>query len=191
MNELPKHLGGHCGVTHTDEGALKWAIENLKAKSMIDVGCGLGGMVQLANSMGMGAIGVDGDFTLDRKGVPCIIHDYTLGVCDVPEDLSFDLAWSVEFLEHVERQYMPNYMDTFQKAHYVICTHATPGMPGVHHVNCQDDSYWITTFSHYDFNYLPEMTEKMRQASTMNIDRPQKKQFVRNTGKVFENKNWK
>ena len=57
---LEEHLGGHQGKTHTDEGTLNWAIHYLDVKSMLDIGCGPGGMVELANSMGVDAFGVDG-----------------------------------------------------------------------------------------------------------------------------------
>ena len=56
--ELEAHLGGHQGKTHTDEGTLRWAIDKLGVQSMLDVGCGPGGMVELANSLGVDAYGV-------------------------------------------------------------------------------------------------------------------------------------
>ena len=62
--ELEAHLGGHQGKTHTDEGTLRWAISKLGIKSMLDIGCGPGGMVELANKMGVDAHGLDGDYTL-------------------------------------------------------------------------------------------------------------------------------
>ena len=187
MTELPQHLGGHMNVTHLDQGALNWALENLEVKTMIDVGCGPGGMVQLANKMGIKCVGIDGDFTVNRGELPCIIHDYTLGTCKELEGKIFDLAWSVEFLEHVEEKYIPSYMDTFQKAKYVICTHAPLGCPGVHHVNCQDESYWINKFSEFGFEFLTSETLQLKSVSTMNINRPEKKQFIKKTGKVFKN----
>ena len=190
MSDLPEHLGGHLNKTHLDRDSLIWVKEKLQVKSMVDIGCGPGGMVAMANSMGIASTGVDGDFTLDRGEIPCIIHDYTLGNCRQIQGKKFDLGWSVEFLEHVQGQYIPYYMDTFQKCHYVICTHALPCTPGTHHVNCQDESYWIGLFDQYGFNYLPKMTSSLRSRSSMNIDRSLKKQFMKNTGKVFENRKW-
>ena len=64
--ELEAHLGGHGGLTHTDEGTLRWAIDKLNITSMLDVGCGPGGMVELANQFGVNARGIDGDYTLTR-----------------------------------------------------------------------------------------------------------------------------
>ena len=48
-----KHLGGHCGITHLDQGAIDWAIDEFSVKSMLDVGCGPGGMVQLGVRSGL------------------------------------------------------------------------------------------------------------------------------------------
>ena len=49
--ELEDHLGGHQGTTHIDKGTLRWAIDKLNVTSMLDVGCGPGGMVELADSL--------------------------------------------------------------------------------------------------------------------------------------------
>tara|TARA_B100001939_G_scaffold346771_2_gene366432 strand:- start:1369 stop:1938 length:570 start_codon:yes stop_codon:yes gene_type:complete len=185
--ELPEHLGGHCNKTHLDRGALLWAAKELGVKTLIDVGCGPGGMVELANSLGIESFGIDGDFTLDRGDIPCLVHDYTLGPCETLGEGKYDLAWSVEFLEHVEESYMANYMDSYQKCKYVICTHAPLGCLGIHHVNCQDEDYWVEKFKSFGFSYDRDLTYDMRSASTMNIHMPFKKQFVKKTGKVFVN----
>ena len=88
---LEKHLGGHQGKTHIDAGTLDWAIKNLKVKSLLDIGCGPGGMVELANNLGLDAVGIDGDYTLDRyDSSKFIIHDFTKG--PAPISKRFDLV---------------------------------------------------------------------------------------------------
>jgi ribosomal protein L11 methylase PrmA len=65
--KLPEHLGrgeGKEPLTHIDGGALRYVKKKFDIKSMIDVGCGSGGMVELAEELGMPALGVDGDFSL-------------------------------------------------------------------------------------------------------------------------------
>ena len=94
----------------------------------------------------------------------------------------FDLAWSVEFLEHVEEQYIPNYMPIFQACKYAIVTHAVPGQDGHHHVNCQEKDYWVDKFREYDMIYQDELTVMARDSSTM------KKPFIKRTGLVFQNR---
>lgn len=195
------HLGGHLNKTHIDEGAFKYLLSIFDIKTMIDIGCGPGGMVELGLRNGIDSIGIDGDHTIltlnqkyesvDGIVLPIQIkHDYTTGVlCNqtlykgfefgVKDLTKFDLAWSVEFLEHVEEKYQANYMDTFCRAKYVLMTHALPGAPGYHHVNCRDESYWIDVFSKHRFRYLEEETHELRKRSTM------VKNFIRNTGKIF------
>jgi len=51
MKELPKHLGGHQNKTHLDVGTLEFFKSTFNIKSMLDIGCGPGGMVNLAQEM--------------------------------------------------------------------------------------------------------------------------------------------
>jgi SAM-dependent methyltransferase len=162
--DLPPHLGGHDNETHLDNGVLDYMISKYKVESYLDVGCGPGGMVELAASKGLSVLGIDGDFTLNHKE-KTLIHDYTKGPADIVE--KFDMAWSCEFLEHVEEKYMPYYMDSFKKAKYVVCTYAVPGQWGHHHVNCQTMDYWKQKFSDYGFKFSATETLKLREASTM------------------------
>ncbi len=181
MTVLPAHLGGHQNETHIDDGALSLMIENFGVKSYLDVGCGPGGMVDLAISKGLDAQGVDGDFTVKRS-FPCIIHDFTTGPAPIPNRI-YDMGWSVEFLEHVEQRYISNYMDAFLKCKRVVVTHGLPGQPGHHHVNLQNAEYWFHTFAMYGFLFDLNTTNKLRQASTM------AERYIRTTGLVFFNSN--
>lgn len=186
MRTLPDHLGGGERRCHDDRGALQWAIIKWDLESMIDVGCGQGCVVKDAVVFGLDAMGIDGDpgnlhedeWRYERSNnVPFVLHDYVEGPAPITRE--FDLVWSVEFLEHVEEQYMNHYMDTFKKGKYVICTFAPPGKEGQHHVNLQPESYWIKKFDEYGFDFDSKATKELRAASTM------KKNFVRERGLVF------
>ena len=185
--DLPEHLGGHNGTTQNDIGALEWAIKKFDIKSMVDVGCGTGRMVRMAEERGLTSMGIDGDGTIDRKGAKCLIHDFTEGPI-VDHNVSYDLAWCVEFLEHIEDQYIPNFMEVLNSSKYVIATASTPGTKGYHHVNCQDQLYWVNTFEHFGLIYDRKMTLELRENSTMNIDRPVGKQYMKNMGMFFVRK---
>lgn len=179
-SEVPDHLGGHQGRSHVDEGTLDFLIDQFQLKSMVDIGQGPGAMVQLARQKGLEAVGVDGDPTVSAD----IAHDYTKGPLIL--DRPVDLAWSVEFLEHVDEQYVPHFMETFKCAKYILCTGAKPGEPGHHHVNCQPASYWIAKFAQHGYIFDLETTTEIRMTyTTMNIDRPLKKQFVKNNSMFF------
>lgn len=183
---LEEHLGGHNNKTHLDKGAVNWLIKKFKVKSFLDIGCGPGGMVQLANKAGLQAYGIDGDHTLERyDSNKFLIHDFTKG--SAPITSKYDIGWSVEFLEHVYEEYMPNYMHSFQMCKYVIVTYAPPGWTGHHHVNLQEEDYWIDKFKQYDLVLDQNLTNELRLISTMNYPKKPKKAFVRNRGLFFIN----
>jgi len=180
MTQLEAHLGGHDNVTHVDQGALQWACDQWGIKSMIDVGCGPGGQVELATSMGIDAIGIDGDHTVSRfDDTKFVIHDYTKGVA--PVSGQWDLCWSVEFVEHVYARYTLNFIKNMMQCRWIIMSHAKPGQTGYHHVNCQHSDYWVSELNKYGFRYDARLSSQMRKSSTA------KKKFLRKSGLVFIN----
>lgn len=136
---LPPHLGGHFGNSNVDTATLDELIRRYGVRSMLDVGCGPGGQLQAATARGLDAWGIDGDPFMDGPRVT--IHDYTTGPFVPPR--TFDLVWSMEFVEHVEAQYIPNFLATFAVGRVLFLTAAPPGFPGWHHVNCQPATYWV------------------------------------------------
>ncbi|HEY0006852.1 MAG TPA: methyltransferase domain-containing protein [Pyrinomonadaceae bacterium] len=176
MYSTPEHLGGHEDLTQFDEGALDYLVARFQVKNMVDIGCGPGGMVYYARSKGIKAVGVDGDPRMARDSPVIIEHDYTRKPLYLGE---FDLGWAVEFLEHVEEEYIPNFMETFLCCKHVFVTAAIPGQPGYHHVNCQWGDYWIEKFTTAGFTFDEEATAGVRAHSTM------WSRFTQNTGMVF------
>lgn len=146
---------------------------------MVDVGCGIGGMIDLANDLGISCLGVDGDIC-QKMNPNIIIHDFSVGKLELNQ--RFDLGWSVEFVEHVEVKFMENFMALFEKCKYVCMTHAPKGKGGYHHVNCQDSDYWVETFRIHLFELNKDITTQIRKKSTM------RREFMRNTGMFFVNK---
>lgn len=180
---LEEHLGGHGGLTHLDEGALSW-LKNLGNSSFLDIGCGPGGMVQLAESMEFKVLGIDGDYTLERYNPDrFIIHDFAKAPIEINE--IYDIGWSVEFVEHVEEKYIPNYMSAMKKCKALVMTHALEGQTGYHHVNCQNPPYWINKMAEHGFKLDEEKTKTLRSVSTMGVKK--KHRFLEKTGMYFVN----
>jgi len=172
-----KHLGGHLNITHTDRGVIEFLKTEFNSESLLDIGCGPAGQVKVAKDIGFNiAIGIDGDPAMKRDGI--IIHDFCSGSYEFNRE--FDLGWSCEFVEHVEEQYIDNFMACFVKCKIVALTHATPGTPGHHHVNCQNASYWEGVFKKYGFTLDKLLTQKCKNQSTMRRD------FFRKNGLVFK-----
>jgi SAM-dependent methyltransferase len=181
-SELASHLGGHENETHIDDGALQYLIDKFDIKSYYDMGCGPGGMIDLALSKGLDVLGVDGDAYVKRSdeasGV-IQIHDFETG----PHILNrtFDLGWTVEFVEHIKKPYMPYFMESLRSCKYVAMTHALPGQPGHHHVNCMPPEYWFGVFEAFGFSLMVDETNEMRKASTM------RERYIRQQGYLFKN----
>lgn len=170
------HLGGHLNKTHVDRGVLEYVVQKYKIQMMVDIGCGPGGMAAIADSLNIEWIGIDGDDTVANSRT--IVHDYTEGPLLLQK--APDLAYSTEFVEHVESEYVNNYMLTFQQAKYAIMTHALPGETGGHHhVNLLPPDKWIEIFGQYGFVHDPTETANIRSRSTM------QKNFMRKTGIFF------
>jgi hypothetical protein len=178
--ELPSHLGGHDNISNTDKGAFDYIVKKYNIKSVIDIGCGIGEQVDYAISQGVTALGIDGDYTVTRNSDNFLICDLTRETPALPHN--FDLAWSVEFVEHLYEEFIPLYMPLFQSAKYVCMTHAVPGQKGTHHVNCQTSVYWIEVFNNYGFELDAEETFNIRKASTMHHN------WIRNSSLFFKRK---
>lgn len=176
---------GHLGGTNTFGDPATYHLPNVWSylrkkhyiKSMIDVGCGFGYAVKSIseNFSDIEVIGVEGsekvvDLTLCPGKVIC--HDYSTGPF-VPTR-RFDLGWSTEFVEHVERQYVPNFMATFKKCRYVCMTYASIGQMGHHHVNENSASYWIDTFGSYGLCYDHKETEQVRKCAMLDMEEVKK-----------------
>jgi len=174
---IPKHLGGHQGHTCRDYPVLKHLKQQLKIKSMVDIGCGPGAVAEDAAELKIDWFGIDGDPSVCQTTDTSLLHDFTIGPPEI--DKTFDLAWSVEFLEHVYEEYMDNYMQVFAKANYVCCTAAPPGTGGHHHVNEQDKEYWIDAFKQYGFTYNEDRTMLLYRISKM------RKKFFKRSGMFF------
>lgn len=174
----PAHLGGHCQQTHIDPLVFDYLIETFQIETMLDIGCGPGGMQALAQAKSIDWMGIDGDPVFaDKVSSTFVLHDFTKG--PIRWRRQFDLGWSVEFLEHVEEQYIPNYMSAFKRCTNIFATAAPEGSPGHHHVNCQNLPYWIEVFRDYGYTFLPDVTEECKRLSTM------RKGFVKRGGMVF------
>ncbi len=144
-----------------------WAMSALNVQSVLDVGCGEGHSAAFFETYGCRVLGVDGSRLAQRDSkIPQhhIRHDFTKGPYSVNSE--FDMVWSCEFVEHVEEQYVGNFLHTFKSArHYILMTFAEPGQVGWHHVNCQHQAYWQEKISKIGFQFDSQLTHFARQAA--------------------------
>jgi len=162
----PAHLGG----SHTNQPDFYTWLPDIwerllldyNIRSVLDLGCGAGFSTRWFQERGMRVLGIEGDpaALAVRRCDYIATHDFTLGPF-TPID-TYDLAWCAEFVEHVEAKFMRNWMATLLKCRYVCMTFARPGQGGHHHVNEQDEPYWLERFNQAGFDHLSEETARMR-----------------------------
>jgi len=158
-------LGGESGSTATYMPDIWQAlIEKYSVTSMLDVGSGSGKAAKWFLDHGVDALAIDGSPESRAAAVVpqdrFLLHDFRRS--PPPINKKFDLAWSAEFVEHVEERFLPHILACFSQCKYVCLTHATPGQGGHHHVNEQTTDYWIAQLKAVGFDYDDEETQRMR-----------------------------
>lgn len=161
------HLGGF--TKYDPDGvspnAFNYMIGYLAVKSFIDVGCGKGFSTRYFMRAGADVLCVEGSHdAVSQTLLPLervVEHDFTRG--QWWPNRTYDAAWAVEFLEHVGRQYMHNYMPIFHKAALIFVTASRWG--GWHHVEVKDQRWWITRFEAQGFVFSSGLTHDIRMYS--------------------------
>jgi len=140
-----------------------YLIEKYQIHSVLDVGAGAGWSTKWFASRGVYTLGVEAwQAALEKSQCRdnIVEHDYSSGPF-VPSML-LDLAWCSGFVEQIEEELIPHFMASFQTCGYVCLTHAEPGQPGHHHVNCQPTEYWINKMNDFGFEHDAAETTRLR-----------------------------
>ena len=171
------HLGGCAlggdGATYYPQ---MWShmVDEYKIKSVIDIGCGRAFSADYFKSIGMKVRGVEGCKEAVEKSFlephELVLHDYENDGPYIPSEV-FDLAWSCEFIEHVEERHMKNFFETFKRCHLVALTYATPGQGGHHHVNEQYEGYWAHHMAQEGFVLDVERTRQLREIAKLDREK--------------------
>lgn len=169
------HLGGY--IAGGDEATFfpdlwRWLVEEFGVRSVIDIGCGDGVALDHFLGLNCAVLGVEGT---PQEHPSVVQHDYTLGAYEPPpplrrkfEDDGWDLAWCCEFVEHVEEQYVSNFLQTFRSARLLLMTHADPGQPGYHHVTLKPRDFWVRQLASAGFVLDAGLTETTRALAGLN-----------------------
>jgi len=132
-----QHLGGFAKFDNggISPAVFKRMIDTYGVKSFLDIGCGRGISTSWFHFHGVEVKCAEGSHDAVTKTLlpdpenQLVEHDFSRGPW-WPEK-TYDAAWSVEFLEHVNSQFMYNYITAFRKAALIFVT-ASSGM-GWHH----------------------------------------------------------
>lgn len=165
-----KHLGGF--TVFDDMGVSpatwKYMIERYGVKSLLDVGCGRGISTLWFLKHGVDVLCAEGSHDAVMQSLlpdpenQIVEHDFSRGPWW--PDKTYDAVWSVEFLEHVNRQFHFNYITAFRKCALLFVTSSRNG--GWHHTEVHMDDWWIRKYESYGFRYSKELTDEIRSVAS-------------------------
>ena len=175
---VPKYAQGSCGITHTDEGLLRYFWQ-LGCRSMLDLGCGPGGQVRVARKLGYRALGIDVDPLMYRRpGVA--LYDLCVEQLTLPQPA--DLVWSVETAEHIPPDSVQRYIDalTDNASQFIVLTASQ--MEAELHVSVHPREWWIDQVQQRQgWRHLANASDIISLHSTM------QREFLTQTGMIFKN----
>lgn len=179
------HLGGFTEIDLAGVSPSVWkhAVTNWTVQSVLDVGCGKGTSTSWFVTHGLRTECVEGSHdAIEQSMVPdksiLTEHDFSRGPW-WPET-TFDMVWSVEFLEHVNVQFHYNYITTFRKAAIIMVTSSKWG--GWHHVEVHNNDWWIRKYEAYGLHYDQKLTKEIR---TVASDEKYRKEVFPPNGKNY------
>jgi SAM-dependent methyltransferase len=142
----------HDDVVHNFNAArevLPLVMEMCKPASILDVGCGTGTWLKVAQELGIEDIqGVDGNY-VDRNMLKISVSHFQPHDLNTPFSLNrkFDLAICLEVAEHLLPEAAKDLVSSLTKhSDLILFSAALPGQGGQHHINEQWPSYWQKLF---------------------------------------------
>lgn len=167
INIAKPHVAGYLKYGETPTNVINFIVNRYKPKTCLDVGCGPFGSMRIFKSLGIYVWGIDGDDQiLYRDDLKEFYINFS--IVDLERSpyffpVKFDLVWSYEVAEHIENS--ENFVLTItENCNKILAiTHAVPGQGGYHHVNCQDDNYWVNKICSKGFRYLNDISLNARK----------------------------
>ena len=142
------------GSLHSAKEIVPLILNDVKPKSVVDVGCGLGTFLSVFREYGVQDIlGIDGDY-VEKKML--LIPQEKFQPMDVSKPFylnrAFDLAVSLEVAEHISQDAAVSFVDSLTKlAPVILFSAAIPFQGGTNHVNEQWPEYWAELFHQKGF----------------------------------------
>lgn len=141
-------------------------MKTVQTKSVIDVGCGMGGWLRAFAENGVTVVrGVDGDYVDSSKMYIAPEHFTPVDLSQpLKLDERFDLAICLEVAEHLPDRASSGLVRSLTElAPVVLFSASAPGQGGTGHINEQWPEYWTDVFAQQDFTAVDVVRPFIRE----------------------------
>lgn len=141
-------------------------IKQFNPTSLADVGCGTGHYLKVAKNMGIKEIfGIEGS---DSAFEQMLVGKEYVRQGDLRDKIGglkkYDLVISIEVAEHIDEEYVDNYLFNLSSlSNRILMTAAPPGQGGTAHVNEKPHSWWIEKFKNIQYEFDKQSTDLFRK----------------------------
>lgn len=130
-------------------------VGDLRPKSVVDVGCGTGALLEALRLRGCEVLGLEYSNAAIRycRKRRLDVVKFNLQKGKLKTRRVFDVAISMEVAEHLPQASAGRYVELLSfLSDLVVFTAAPPGQGGVDHVNEQPKDYWVERFARAGFD---------------------------------------
>lgn len=152
---------------HSASVMAKSIVDVFHPKTVIDVGCGSGLLLNELHKYAVDVFGLDNSFeAISRcKELGLNVEKYDMRKPEASlNSKKYDLVMSLEVAEHLPEKYADDYIAFLAiRGDVVLFSAATPGQGGQNHVNEKPHRYWVEKFADEKFIKDQELTDRLRK----------------------------
>ena len=151
----------------------------LKPKSVLDVGCGVGISLEYLINNNIDAWGIENStLAISNSKVKSRIIKHNLKKV-LNLNKKFDLVWCYEVIEHIHPKYEEFFLTSLMNhSDKILISAAKPGQGGHGHFNEKEPAYWIERFKKMGYIYDHKFTSRVK--TPMEADSENLLYFIRN-----------